>query len=243
MIIALMIGRAGSRGYPNKNIKILNKKKICEYPIIACKKSKFINKIYIGTDCKKIIQATKKYKVKIIDRPKYLNSSAALGEDVYKYCYDQIKKKNHKIELIVLLMANAPTLNTSMLDNAIKKIRKNKKADSIISVSKYNMWSPLRARKVNSEGYLDPFVNFEYFGNPKTLNCDRDSQGDVYFADMSFSIIKPRCLENMHNNLLPQKWMGNKILPYFSDAGLDIDYEWQFPQLDFWIKNYKNKIS
>ena len=242
MIIAIMIGRAGSKGYPNKNIKLLNKKKICEYPIIASKKSKLIDEIYIGTDCEKIINATKKYKVKIIHRPKHLNTSEALGEDVYKYCFDKIIKKYKNIELIVLLMANAPTLNSSMLDNAIKKIRKNKKADSIVSVSKYNMWSPLRARKVNREGYLDPFVNFEYFGDPNTLNCDRDSQGDVYFADMSFSIVRPRCLKNMHQNLLPQKWMGRKILPYFSEAGLDIDYEWQFPQLSYWVKKLKKKI-
>ena len=91
-----MIGRAGSKGYPNKNIKLLNKKKICEYPIIASKKSKLINKIYVGTDCKKIISSIKKYDVKIIDRPKYLNTVKALGEDVYKYCFDQIKKKTQK---------------------------------------------------------------------------------------------------------------------------------------------------
>ena len=53
--------------------------------------------------------------------------------------------------------------------------------------------------------------------------------------------MKTRCLENMENNLLPQKWMGNKILPYYSDAGLDIDYEWQFPQLEYWVKNIKIK--
>ena len=44
------------------------------------------------------------------------------------------------------------------------------------------MWSPLRARKLDKKGLLKPFVRFEYFGNPKTLNCDRDSQGDVYFV-------------------------------------------------------------
>ena len=235
-----MIGRSGSVGFPNKNTKVLNKKKICEYPIIASKNSKYINETFVATDCSKIIKATKKYNVKFIGRPKYLNSSKALGEDVYKYCFEKLKKKFKKIELIVLLMANAPTLNSKMIDQAIQQIRRNQRADSIVSVSKYNMWSPLRARKINTNGYLDPFVNFEYFGDPKTLNCDRDSQGDVYFADMSFSIVKPRCFKNMESNLLPQKWMGNKILPYISEAGLDIDYEWQFPQLEFWIKkNFK----
>ena len=39
----------------------------------------------------------------------------------------------------------------------------------------------------------------------------------------------------MQNNLLPQKWMG-KIAPIFSEVGFDLDYEWQLPQLKFWLK-------
>ena len=46
------------------------------------------------------------------------------------------------------------------------------------------MWSPHRARKVEDDNLLHPFVPFTTFGDPKTLNCDRDSQGDVWFADM-----------------------------------------------------------
>ena len=42
------------------------------------------------------------------------------------------------------------------------------------------------------------------------LNCDRDSQGDVYFADMSLSVVRSKCFKDMENNLLPQKWMGKK---------------------------------
>ena len=72
------------------------------------------------------------------------------------------------------------------------------------------MWSPLRARKKNKYGYLDPFVPFETFGDPKTLNCDRDSQGNVYFADMTLSVVRPHCLEKLKDALLPQKWMVKK---------------------------------
>ena len=38
MNIAILIGRAGSKGYPNKNIKIINGKKLCEYPLLLQKK-------------------------------------------------------------------------------------------------------------------------------------------------------------------------------------------------------------
>ena len=71
------------------------------------------------------------------------------------------------------------------------------------------MYSPLRARKLNEYGYLEPFVPFETFGNPENLNCDRDSQGDSYFADMSHTVCRSECIENINEGLLPQKWMGN----------------------------------
>ena len=100
------------------------------------------------------------------------------------------------------------------------------------------MWSPLRARRETAEGLLEPFVPFETFGDPKTLNCDRDSQGDVWFADMGLSIVRPRCFEDMASGLLPQRWMGKKILPLKQWGGCDIDYEWQVPGVEFWLKKH-----
>ena len=98
------------------------------------------------------------------------------------------------------------------------------------------MWSPLRARKIDGDGTLKPFVPFEAFGDPKKLNCDRDSQGNVYYADMSTSIVRPHCLENIEDGLLPQKWMGKKIAPIHSWGGCDVDHEWQIPIVEFWLK-------
>ena len=79
---------------------------------------------------------------------------------------------------------------------------------------------------------------FETFGNPKTLNCDRDSQGDVHFADMGVSVVRPQCLENLEEGLLPQKWMGQRIYPIKSWGGCDIDYEWQVPLVEFWLRKH-----
>ena len=244
MIVALMMGRAGSRGLKNKNLLKINGRKLCEYPLIAATKSQYTKSIYVTTDCPKIKKISQKYKAKIIERPKILCNSSALGENVYEHGYFEIKKdlkkNSKKIELIVLLMANSATVTWKMIDKGIKFLRRNKSFDSAVSTSIYNMWSPLRARKLDKKGALKPFVPFKVFGNPKTLNCDRDSQGDVYYADMSVSIVRPKCLENLKSGLLPQKWMGKKIAPIKSDAGFDVDYEWQIPQLQYWLK--KNRV-
>ena len=77
-------------------------------------------------------------------------------------------------------------------------------------------------------------------------NCkdvEIDSQGNVYYADMSISVVRPRCLDNIKKGLLPQRWMGKKIAPLYSWGACDIDYKWQVPGVEYWLKEngYKNK--
>jgi len=246
MIYALMMGRAGSAGFPKKNIKKILGRHLFEYPLIACKKSKLVDKIFVSTDCPIITRVSKKYGAIHIKRPKKLANNKALGDHVYEHGYFEIKKMlnlNEKnIEFIILLMANAPTITGKLINKGINILRKNKNIDSAVTTSIYNMWSPLRARRIKNQ-LLKPFVPFETFGDPKTLNCDRDSQGDVYFADMSASIVRPRCLENLKEGLLPQKWMGKKIASIPSWGGCDVDYEWQLPMVEFWLKKNGYKKS
>ena len=240
MICALMIGRANSVTLPGKNIYPILGRKMCEYPLIAASKSKHIDRIFVSTDSPIISKIAKSYNASVIERPPELATNEALGEDVFRHGYFEVKKildsQNKKIELMILLFANAPTITGKLIDEGIEILRKNKNLDSAVTTSIYNMWSPLRARKIDNEGTLKPFVPFETFGDPKKLNCDRDSQGDVYYADMSASVVRPHCLEKLEDGLLPQKWMGKKIAPIHSWGGCDVDYEWQIPMVEFWLK-------
>ena len=59
MNIAIMMGRAGSKGMPNKNFRKINGRAMCEYSLIVAKKSKLIDKIYVTTDCPKIKKISK----------------------------------------------------------------------------------------------------------------------------------------------------------------------------------------
>ena len=171
-IFAILIGRAGSSAFPGKNILKINGKHLFEYPLIEALKVKKIEKLFISTDCPVILKKSKRYKVEYIKRPKYLANKKALGEDVFHHAYLNILKKekitSDQIEALVLLLANGATVNKNLISKGIEILSKNKKFDSAVSVSKYNMWSPLRARKLNKDGSLIPFVPFETFGNPKT---------------------------------------------------------------------------
>ena len=242
MISALLLGRKGSIGFPGKNIYPVLGRPLAYYPMVAAKKAKYVDQVYLSTNCEKLMSLGKKLNISIIKRPKYLCTKKALGEEAFVHGYKKIVQSHGPQELLVLLFCNVGTISPQIIDVGIEILRKNPAYDSAVSVSKYNMWSPLRARRIDQDGLLKPFVPFSTFGNPKTLNCDRDSQGDVYFADMGVSIVRPKCLENMDDGLLPQKWMGQRIYPLIQEGGCDVDYKFQIAQTEFWLKKHKGEI-
>ena len=238
-VAALLLGRGGSAGFPGKNLYPILGRPLMAYPLIAARDSKYIDRIYVSTDSEEIMTVARRYGAEIIERPPDLCTPEALGEDAFAHGYrvlrDRLGKEGEAVELIVLLFANAATVTGELIDRGIETLRTDQTLDSAVTVSRYNMWSPPRARRLGPDGCLYPFVPFEVFGDTATITCDRDSQGDVYFADMAVSVVRPRCLEKVGEGLMPQKWMGHRIAPIYSWGGCDIDYEWQIPGVEYWL--------
>lgn len=240
MIAALMLGRKGSTGFPGKNLYPVLGRPLMVYPLLAAQHARLVDRVYVSTDDERIMTISRDYGAEVIVRPPELATPEALGEDAYVHGYrvirEQTAKVGQRVELLALLFCNAATILAQTIDAGIEVLRQNPDLDSAVTVSRYNMWSPLRARKEGQDGLLQPFVPFETFGDPRTLSCDRDSQGDVWFADMGVSIVRPRCLENLSTGMLPQKWMGRKIYPLKQQAGCDIDYHWQVAGVVDWLQ-------
>jgi CMP-N-acetylneuraminic acid synthetase len=241
-VCALMIGREGSVGFPGKNLTTVLGRPLAEYPLLAAKASRFVDRLYVSTDSPRLMALAERHGAELISRPAELATKEALGEHVFVHGFREIQNRlastGDEIDVMVLLFANAATISGGLIDAGIEMLRKDQLLDSAVTTSVYNMWSPLRARRIDARGYLQPFVPFETFGDPRTLNCDRDSQGDVYFADMSVSVVRPRCLDDLERGLLPQKWMGQNIGAIPSWGGCDVDYPWQLPQVEYLLRQH-----
>lgn len=242
MIAALLMGRKGSTGLPGKNTMPLLGRPLAAYPFLAARHAACVDRTYISTDDPALMDIGRAHGARIIERPAHLATKEALGEHVYQHGLSVIRadaaRDGLEVELLALLMCNAATVLAGQIDEAAAMLRADPGLDSVVTVSCMNMWSPLRARKLTPEGLLKPFVPFETFGDPATLNCDRDSQGDVWFADMGLSMIRPMNLDRLEEGLLPQKWMGQRIAPLKQWGGCDIDYLWQVPGVEFWLRQH-----
>jgi len=235
-IIGLMIGKKTSFGLPGKNIYKIYKKHLFEFPLISAKLSRMLDKLYVSTDCPTIKKVSKKYDATIISRPKKIQNPNTLTEDVLEHAHNIIKKdvggiKN--IKYYVLLYANGAFLNSKLIKEAIKKLNKNKSFDSCVGVVNADMFTPIRAKKIDRNNSLKPFTKLSNF---KNITSNRDSAGKAYFMDLSLQILKPKCFEKMNGNQKPFLWLGNKILPFEKEFGGDIDAKWQFTLLEQWLK-------
>lgn len=239
MIAALLLGREGSVGFPGKNVFSVLGRPLMTYPLLAAMHASLVDEVYVSTDSEKIKEIARKHGAKVIDRPAYLCTKEALGEDAYVHGYKYIKNTLKKdIELIVLLFCNAPCVLPETIDEGIKVLRENSEYDSAVTVSRYNMYTPVRARRIGKDGFLHPFIPFENYPKGMRIDCDRNSQGDVWFADVCGMVVRPRCLEDLNYGILPQKWMGRKIYPLKQWGSLDVDFEWQIPQVKFWLRKH-----
>ncbi len=237
MICALVLGRKGSVGFPGKNLASVLGRPIAWYPMNAALQSGVVDKGFMSTDDPDLMALAGETGFEVIERPPHLATSRALGEDAYRHGYEVIcERTGEKPELLVLLFCNAPTVSPEHIREGVSVLRNNPDYDSAVTVSRFNMYSPPRARRIGDDRLLHPFVPFEALGNLDTVTCDRDSQGDVWFADVALSVVRPRNLENLEEGLLPQKWMGQRIYPLINEAGLDVDYPWQLGQVEWWLR-------
>jgi CMP-N-acetylneuraminic acid synthetase len=236
MVAGLLIGKDKSLGVPGKNTRPLLNRPSCEYALMAASACPQINRLFVSTDSIIIAETGKKYGATHIMRPPELATPQSLTEDVLLHAFDAIESTVGKpVDLIVLLFANSPAVNPRLLTEGIEALKEKPEYDSAFSVSKYNMFSPARAKKVSADRTIAPFIDLDALGEISSI---RDSQGDCYFVDFSVQIMRRSCFTNMKDGQPPLKWIGKKPYALFNDYGFDIDSEWQFVVMEKWLKDH-----
>jgi CMP-N-acetylneuraminic acid synthetase len=236
MIIGIQFGRKGSQGLPGKNKMNLAGQPLYQWSAGAMLKCTAINKYFISTDDEEIEQALIKQGFLSLPRPAELLNNEALLESSIQWAAHEIRKQFPSTRFVVITLCNAPTVTDEVIEQGIKYLEDNHEFDSATTVAELGMFSPERARTLQN-GSLVPYVPFENFGH--TITCDRKDHLKTYFADGGATIVRIESLLDLKDNLPPFKWMGKKIYPLVQPAGgSDLDYEWQVPVLEWWVKKY-----
>ena len=224
--LAIIPARSGSKRIKNKNIKFFNGKKLINYSLDSCLKSKLFDKIHISTDSKKIKNMLEKKITIDFLRPKKLSDDKTPLLSVLKHVVEKFSEKKLLFDQIWLIYATNPFINPKILKNCAKNFEKlnkrNKKKFSLITVTEYNY--PVQwANKINKNGCLEPIF-------PKKINID-SKKLDKYYCDAGMLNIYPY---NFLNHIKQIKYKPFVLKKYES---VDIDNQDDF---NFALKLKKN---
>ncbi len=190
-VAAILFGRRGSSGFPGKNTYPILGRPATVYPLLAAKHAKYVDKIYTSTDDPEIARISRDFGAEIIDRPPELCTSQALVEDAMVHAYYEVKKRlGCAPAYVVILLCNTCNIIAQSIDRGVEVLDKDSSFDSAITVSIYNMFAPIRARRLASDGSMQPSLPLEAFGDPASLNSRRNITGDTYFADGGMTVVR-----------------------------------------------------
>ena len=133
--------------------------------------------------------------------------------------------------MFVLLFCNSATITPGIIDKGIELLRQDSSLDSAVSVSRYNEYSPVRAKRIDAGGLVTSYIDVDSITG---ASCDRDSAEPCYFCDCSVWIMRPRCM-NLENGNLPFRWMGRRTVPLYQQGGLDIDHDYGIAMTTHWL--------
>ena len=188
-VLALIPARGGSKGIPNKNVKLFNGKPLIEWTINLALNSKLIDKVVVSSDSKKILNISRKLGSDTILRPKNISGDNSTTESAINHCINYYK---NNFEVIILLPPTSPLRKKDDLDNALKFFYHNK-LDSCFSGS--NLKDFLIWRYINKNKKL---ISLNYNFKKRGIRQKRELE---YVENGSIYIFKPQLIINNNNRI------------------------------------------
>lgn len=216
--IAIITARSGSKGLPDKNIKVLGGMPLLAYSIQAAQESNLFDKIFLSTDSEKYAEIGKQYGADAsFLRSEEMSSDTAGSWDVVREVIREWEKRGEYYDTITLLQPTSPLRTGKHIRDAFQLLEE-KGASSVVSVCEMEH-SPLWCDTLPEDGCMD------HFGENKNSDLPRQMlpiyyriNGAVYLLRRDELDKEPMFREKSYAYIMP----GN--------SSIDIDEE-----TDFWL--------
>ena len=135
-IIAFIFARGGSKGLPNKNIKILNGKPLIAWSIEHAKKINRIDRVIVSTDSEEIAKIAREFGAEVpFMRPLELATDESPEWLSWQHGLKYLKSIDGCLpDLMLSIPATAPLRNVGDINNVIDEYQRND-TDMVITVT------------------------------------------------------------------------------------------------------------
>ena len=225
--ICLICARGGSKGVPNKNIRIIYKKPLIAHTIEKAVNSKFFSHVIVSTEDERIAKISKRYGAEIpFIRPKNLAQDTTPIGDVFIHAIKKMQELKYQFDVFVNLDCTVPFIDKKDILGTLNLLKK-KRCDAVYGVYKQHLNPYFNMMEINSKGFLKLTKKL-----PKRPRS-RQEAPVVYQLNGLFTYDKKKFLKN-GNPIMP------KAIPFEIplERGFMIDTETEFKIAESMFKIY-----
>ena len=215
--ICIIAARGGSKGVPNKNIRLLGKKPLIAHTIESAIKSKLFSNVIVSTENKKIANIAKKYGATVpFYRPKKLATDNASMDDVLLDVIKKLKLLEYEFEVVVNRDCTAPFIQNSDIKESINLLDR-KKCDAVVAGYNTHLNPYFNMMEKNASGYLE-------FSKKSKKRIESRQNAPIVYQLTGLQTFNVKQFLKYKRIYMP------KILPFeiLPETGLMIDTEFEF---------------
>jgi len=218
--LVVIPARSGSKGLPNKNIKLLNGKPLIHYSIEVAQKIFSNEDICISTNSDKYIKIAEKTGLKVpFVRPENLSTDDATTQDVLLQCLGFYEQKGVFYDYILLLQPTSPFREKNHLEDIL--MLNNEECDMIVSVKETESNPYYVLFEENKSGLLEKSKKGNF---TRRQDCPK-----VYEYNGSMYLINAKSLKNT----LITNFKKIRKYEMHSKYSIDIDNQLDFDFAEF----------
>ncbi len=226
-VVALIGARAGSKGIPDKNIKLLGGHSLLAWSIEACLRSKSIDRVIVSTDSADYAALAIKLGAEApLLRPAEISGDRSTDFDFILHAMNWLAAEGQEPDYIVHIRPTTPLRDPAVIDAAVQAFRAMTGATSMRSV------------QVMSESAYKTFELAED-GQLKCLGADNT---DIDSANNARQHFPSTFQANGYVDVLSSAFVrksnllhGDHVMPFITSPVVEVDTLEDFAYLEFQI--------
>lgn len=214
-IISLIPARSGSKGVPDKNIRLLGGYTLLEWSIKASLLSNSISRTIVSTDSAEYQElAISKGAECPFLRPAQISTDSSEDIDFVKHALGELERTGYRPDLIIHLRPTTPFRNPSVIEQAINQATNNEKWSSIRSVHEMSE-SAYKSFEVQKDGEM--VSTFFKNKNLEKSNLARQTFPMTYQANGYVDVL------SVENIVQSGELHGSAVQAFITEPAIEID--------------------
>ncbi|MCT8340040.1 acylneuraminate cytidylyltransferase family protein [Flavobacteriaceae bacterium TK19130] len=219
-VLGLIPARAGSKGIPQKNRKLLDGKPLLQYTLDSAVNANSLQKVVFSSEDSELQNLAKQFGASVpFTRPMELASDTATSLAVVQHALNTLQEQGETYDAVCLLQVTSPFRQSGVIDKAIQQF-KEKGSDSLVSVlSVPHEYNPHWVFEPTAQGFLKIATGED------TIIGRRQDLPPAFIRDGSIYITKTEVI--LEQNSL----YGNSIAYYPNDSkwhvNIDTPADWK----------------